>query len=738
VKDLVLRLVAPVSLVASCGPKAISLPSTEQAASAVLLIEGSSQQAWAHDLVPPAHGLPATFPSSDRATLLLYETTLAELRMPEGLIPAAQADDPVRKLPDPSAAYVLAPDRDQWAKINPSDSAFFESFRFRGDSARLCLEAEGCFPDGDVPYCIPHCLEPPPPAPPSFTDLPTPPNMVCRSAWTRAQFVPRADTAYSFDDCVPFPGGLPLCSHGDQALPGSSGCSLVGAPCPSGDGYPNPTLTGRTIYVAQSAQAGNGSRSSPLSSIAAAMAVAQPGDSVVLHAGLYLEDVALSNRVALRGACAKSTTIAGSISIAGSSTVSDVSLVLENAPSLHASAGASLSMQAAILSGDLMNVTLDQGARVAIASSIVLGATASVALGANARLEIRGSTLFNRELNVSGDSSSRVILSDSVCHPHYHGWGPTLEAVGVTFLEQVAVFAGNVQIAQSSFEGVRAFGVLTAQHGQLQLNSTRFDVYGEALLTRAEKASISDVLMRTRAGSAAVGLADTDLTGSRIVLDVDFGSGIVAQESANPGAPPNLDLSSISIFGASLNGFEVSDRVGLVANEVLVAHVLGKTMDIIGGRHDGTIDTDVSDIRAISTGGGIRLSDGRRARIQRFALTGSAFAGLVLMQGGSPPDLEASDVDLEVDKPTPGFCNRRLDCGSVIDIEQGTLEMSRFKLANNTIGASLIVVTGVHLKDGLLRNLQIGISADGSVDLGGVIEGLSFDHVDHGCSPCGR
>ena len=120
--------------------------------------------------------------------------------------------------------------------------------------------------------------------------------------------------------CAP-PETPDACPPGTMALLGEPDCVAVGSECPSDAPWPDEATlrqragdafaTGQLIYVSADADAdGDGSREAPAQTIAGALALAADGDIVAIGVGQYDEEVALTQPVALLGACAGDTTLA--------------------------------------------------------------------------------------------------------------------------------------------------------------------------------------------------------------------------------------------------------------------------------------------------------------------------------------------------------------------------------------------------------------------------------------------
>ncbi len=153
-----------------------------------------------------------------------------------------------------------------------------------------CGDDDGGAPDagGDAPSV--DRVEPEAPAPPMRAmppAEPTPPTIeawACPVGWVRGEDEPDSR-------CAPVP------SEGEPP-----------STCPEGD---FPDVPG-AIYVRPSATGGDGSSAMPFGTIAAAIASANAGDTIVLSRGVFDETVHVPAGVTLTGACASATVIAPS------------------------------------------------------------------------------------------------------------------------------------------------------------------------------------------------------------------------------------------------------------------------------------------------------------------------------------------------------------------------------------------------------------------------------------------
>jgi hypothetical protein len=109
---------------------------------------------------------------------------------------------------------------------------------------------------------------------------------------------------------------VPACPDGEAAYPGETACHPIGTACPSADFQDEQAIrglvqgfAGKILRVKPGAAGGDGSEALPYGLIADALKSAADGDIVALARGSFAENVAISRRVALVGACAGGSTM---------------------------------------------------------------------------------------------------------------------------------------------------------------------------------------------------------------------------------------------------------------------------------------------------------------------------------------------------------------------------------------------------------------------------------------------
>jgi hypothetical protein len=732
-------------LLIACGPRKIDLPFDRGVASAILLIERSPAEVWANDL-EGSRGLAQDLPDGAPIALLGYADRLERHHLAPGRLFASEPGEPARSLPPPTAAYRLAPSNDGWTAIEAQGDDVFRSFRFRGDTPFDCVSRQGCFSKASEAECFVPCPEPPPANPPRFAVRPDPPDIACRAGWTPVVLQPVADASQTYPMCAPFSSGVPNCPKGRGEIPGAAVCTTIGSACPLGDGFPDPAPAGRTIYVRSGAQGGDGERPTPFGSISSASGRARTGDSIVLAPGAYSEDVVLPAGVELRGACASTTTIAGSIEVTGTSTISDLALAPRGtADLLHVGPSGRVSLGGVRFVGAASRVSLAEGASGSIATSAFEGSGVAIDLQRSAALAVEASTIRAQTIELGGDPSARLSVSDSVTHALISAHGASIEARGVVFLGRgvkLLLEHASAAVDQSSFEAPPGSiaHLVEATSGQFQATRTRFFTEGgPVLIASASTASISDSIISTRTSTFAMLQLDaTPVVLSRTVFDMTNGRALVAYETQSVGPRPLTELRSTAVYGGGGVAIEVKGRVALKVRGLLIQRHKGLGISAIQGGGVEPLDTDLEDIRIVSSNAGIRVSDGRRACLARVFTRGLETAALEVNQSiGRAPMLDATDLDFAM--PMMRSCDQGIYCTSAIAIEDGHVGLTRFAIDGSEIGVAISNMTGVTLSQGIFRNLEIGIAVFAAgTDLAPLIEMTRFENVGEGCGPCGR
>lgn len=271
---------------------------------------------------------------------------------------------------------------------------------------------------------------------------PASPEFACPSGW-------RARAEGSLSLCAPWTDErAPTCGPLEHAVVGAAGapCAPV-ASCPAG-AWPDDAPAG-AVYVLAGA-AGDGSMASPLGTIAAGLALAGEGGTVVVGAGTYQEALRIDGTRTILGVCPERVTIR------------DVS-VMPQAP-IVLRAGAHLTLRGVALEGDEHDLWLLSGASADVsgvamhgAQPLILESTASlvadhVRLTASARacvVALPDATLVLSHAHLDGgegalrgdlgrgglEGTAQVTVTDSAILDTGYGWADRLSGA----MERVAI-----------------------------------------------------------------------------------------------------------------------------------------------------------------------------------------------------------------------------------------------------------------------------------------------------------
>lgn len=122
---------------------------------------------------------------------------------------------------------------------------------------------------------------------------------------------------------------------GSFPIVGYAECQPLGDPCPSGV-WPEvpPEVLGERVYVLAGAEGGNGAEMSPFGSIGDAVDAAEPGDVIVIGAGIYPEHIIVDRDLTLWGRCVQDVVIESTMTFSysrGAITVlDDVAVAIRN------------------------------------------------------------------------------------------------------------------------------------------------------------------------------------------------------------------------------------------------------------------------------------------------------------------------------------------------------------------------------------------------------------------------
>lgn len=277
--------------------------------------EISDEQAVVIALLPIDEGRPLLYASSagqlsipiyaaedHQIYLLAYEESLPELGLEVGPLEIPSPTENFRTVPQPSVQFTLDLNEDLW-RISESLPERISGARIAQSSPKECLSKGGCITgdrEAGETICQEPCLAPkvapPEPNPPERPETPTV-EVWCPEAWRDGQrCIPQNGAANFLDDLRA--GNFPRCSS---------------------TGWPEGPFEGVPIYIRPGAMNGIGSIESPMGSIALALNVANPGDTLVLHSGVHEFAGVLDSELTIvgAGACPQGTSLVLQANVTG-------------------------------------------------------------------------------------------------------------------------------------------------------------------------------------------------------------------------------------------------------------------------------------------------------------------------------------------------------------------------------------------------------------------------------------
>lgn len=585
-------------LSASCVPvETIELPAEAHHRSAILAVENSSLKVYAVDLTGGFSGA-LNFDRGTQLTLFLYDRTLVELGLPEGLIAPVSSPEST-PIPEPDAPLHV------WADGTWSlgqRSKLVDEFRYNAVNAQVCVELQGCFRDCDwcndcentcseggacprgcyTPNIPRRALDPAPPEPPRPAFLPA----ECPAGWT-----------VDAESCLPPASGVAACPLG-QVLAGDFTCFAPDGSC--GARFPQPTdPLARKLYV-EAGGAGDGSEASPFGTLAEALAAASDGDAILLAAGRYMAGVDLEKRVELRGTCAR-----------------DVRLVPGAIDTVLRAAAVGVALRDLTIEGGDRGLLVQPGAVLAIDAVTIAGtAIYGVLVESTGVLEARQLYLHdNGVVGIAGNAGARVRLERSAIVAQ--NGGGIIAHGGGTELDLTAVRVDGVRRNGDSVFGIHAIGAVVRAGDLLIEHSEEAGMRTESSTLTLENVVFRDLLRNAEdLGGGALYLDRTRANVKKMVVER---AAIVALYTYNS----FLDVSQLLSREAAIAGLENMVVIGAstaALSRIELRDVPGGGLLASGG--SSAVLEDIS-VTGVSTGFiALAASDGSTMSVSRAALFG--------------------------------------------------------------------------------------------------------------------
>jgi hypothetical protein len=300
-------LLAGVAL-ASCSPVEFIEAPPGRGSAIVAWFEGTTARAVAFDGSRYTQVLPD---DGETVVVLIYDHPLSARQLVAGeILPSTIG----RPLPLGESSFIKTPDGNEFEPIDALPAELAEFLIPALDPSCPGLE-NGCSPAGRSDLCL-QCEPSAAPASPTAPSLPAAPRLTPPACPDRWRLEPDADGS---SRCVPDdPERASPCGAAEVRWYGETECRPVAGACPA-DRFAE--VLGAALYVdPQAAQGGDGSRATPLRTIAEAIALAEGAASstvVLARATFVEEDLSLPPGATLLGACAESVVRARSLGTRG-------------------------------------------------------------------------------------------------------------------------------------------------------------------------------------------------------------------------------------------------------------------------------------------------------------------------------------------------------------------------------------------------------------------------------------
>lgn len=679
-----------------------------------------------------------------------YERSLAELDIPIGTLDSVEPGVASRALPASARVHVRELEGDEWRAITELPPALAD-FRFKRTTIDECLAEGGCYlSDPARSSCVRPCPTPPAPTPP---ELPAPPNFPCPPGWEIS--APRGD-----DDaaaCEPYAGvRVPNdCPAGSHHLPGTAGCSLIGAACPTGPFAED--LPAGTVYVAPGG-GGDGTRAAPYASIAEAVAAAPEGGTIALAKGELVGGVTIDRPVSLRGACAALTRV-----VANGETTFVVTSSGAAIADLSARGQAAIVVRGGVLR--VSGLDLDGGAFAGL--SVVSGEVSGGGLvfddgrggvavdGGEARLErVSGRDLPGAAVSVTGGSltlsdfvfdgvDGNVVVVNAGEATLRRGLGRGFTFTGVHTSARGVVNIEDVVLRDSA--GDNAGGVFVASGGRAFGTRVLIErARGAAIGVSGGEAAFKDTVVRETDSVQSTGQfghgADAYNGGTlrleRTVFWELRGTGIFALASGT-----TIDLKDVVV--AETRGWRSTGEIGVAVRaidsgridferlRVVRAHgfgVVAAAEGIIGGTDLTVSDTLPRDENG-AYGRGAEVSGGAQLEVTRAVFERGRSVAVFVLDFGSEVRLTDVRMSGTTESACVGFsCNSGLADGISV-ILGATATVERFEIVDNAqYGVRIVNNPQLTLRDGRIANNAVGIqSVSPAFDLGRIAQGVLLE-----------
>ncbi len=528
-----------------------------------------------------------------------------------------------------------------------------------------------------------------PPAPPAATALPklTP----CPGGWMQHE-----------DTCEPWPSGPATpCGPDEARFPGTAACTRIGTAC-TADDWATDLPAGALFVKPGTSPGGNGTRTSPFSTIDLALQAATNGSIVALSKGTHPAPFSVPAGITLWGACVAQTTVAGSTAPALSgagpgATVKNLRVTGGRGGLVASGAGAELAVTDVLVDSAVgigwaaLSGGISRGTRVVIKDTR-LSPTNTLGNGVTA---IGGGQLLAAQQVVISGSRGYGLFVD--------GANSRAELSDVAITDTTADPAGQ------------ASGVSVGHGGAVQLHSAIIERnVGRGLeVTPGSTLELTDAVIRDTLPVAAstsrlgAGLISTGtVNATRLWCSGNTAYGIASYAGT-------VTLTD-SVIDGTKNSTVIQGGIGLgaVLGSVTATRVAVRRSATVGVESNGAGSTlNATDLTITGTlapaggfGWGLATTSGGHATVSRATIEETAGMGIEL--GHDNASLIASDVTIRRTRPTP--VGGEIAGGEGIVVSQGsTAQLDRVALEDNTSAGLMVAVSTVTVHDLAIRDTNL-------------------------------
>lgn len=602
---------------------------------------------------------------------------------------------------------------------------------------------------------------PAPPAPPALG------AWACPTGWTS---VPDDELA-AFAWCEPpAPAAVASCAPGEAPALGRADCRRLGAACPAGDYAEG--ASGTVLHVKAGAPpGGDGSAAAPFDTLAAAITAAPAGATILLSKGTHAAGVGVTKTLVVRGACAAETVLkapppppgapsaAAIVVSAGTPTLRDLTLT---GPRLgvRVSLGASATLEGVRLDRLVGAAVHVDGGGVTVRASAITDTQLygngergfAVLAVAGGQATVRDAVLAgNHQQAVRADDATIALEDVVIADTRPIASGVTGNAIGVTDGGKVTVERAWIDGSTEAAFAVAGAGASVRVTDAVVLGTVPRPrdgqsgaavvvVVGEVTLERVllvdharggvwvqspnATATLTDVVVRDAPLAPGVGSSfGGAVTLERVVVERTTGHGVLVPDgraTLRDVVVRDVALGPGGIIGYGLQIGHAGGGETITAERVLVTRAHTAAVLVDGGVLQ-VADLEIRDTRSdagqLKSGRALHVQRGARVEGARVRVSDSLTVGVVAFLGAA---IVLEDVVVERTAPhpcgqrpqgDPDVCDPSLAAGTGVGVgEASTIDLRRFRLADNALCGAQLVAGELWLADGEVASNAIGVN----------------------------